>query len=1050
MKKGLLVVFAIFTYFSGNIAQVNDWENPKLTGVNRVEPHVIAIPYLDSKAAVLGDPKGTPLFLSLNGNWKFNWCKNPESRPVDFFKESYDVSSWKEIAVPGNWQFQGYDVPVYVNIRYPFAANPPFIPADYNPVGSYRKSIIVPMGWNERQVYLFMGAVNSFCYVWVNGQYVGMSKDSKTPAEFDVTKFVQPGKANTIAVQVFRWCDGSYLEDQDFWRLSGIERDVYLYATPKVHIYDFETKGELDEGYKNVHFSVKAKISNTSGKEVKGYQVEATLLDAAGKPFTTINAPKLDIQQNTEVLLEKDLVNPLKWSAEYPNLYTLVLQLKDKSGNVIEAFSSKVGFRKIEIKDGNLLVNGVRIMVKGVNRHEHDPVTAHVVSEESMLKDIRLMKLFNINTVRTAHYPNDPRWYELCDKYGLYIIDEANVESHGWHQWGEKTLAKNPDWLDAHMDRTKRMVERDKNHPCIITWSLGNEAGDGPNFEATYKWLKERDLSRPVQYEQAQLKEHTDIYCPMYARIEHLKEYASKPQKRPLILCEYEHSMGNSTGNIKDYWDVIYTSPYLQGGCIWDWVDQSFAGKGKTAKDTCWLYGGDFGILNDIPSDTNFCCNGLVSSNRLKHPGLWEVKKVYQNLTIKAIDLKAGKFELFNNYDFTDMNQFEILWTILENGKPIANGSIANQQIPPHKSKQVGIAYPNINLLEGAEYYLTVSFKTKGVSELIPKGYEVAWEQFQLPMAKPAKLLDASKLAKLYLKNNVPNSPVIDGSNFSITFDATRGTLSRFRYDTVQYVLSPIVPDFWRAPTDNDCGNKMPERCKIWKSAFDNVKVDSFKVTQTAPFLVEVNVVYSVPTIESTFKTKYIIYGNGEILVKHNFIPGSKNLPEIPRVGVKMALPLKLENVTWYGRGPHENYQDRNSGARLAIHQKDISEFFFPYVRPQECGNVTDVRWMSLKDNFSNGFMVVGLQPLSMNALAVNPDDLNWSPATRHACEVRKGNAITLHIDLVQMGVGGDDSWGAPVHKQYTIPCKEYSFSYKLKPFTFKEGNEEMLLKALY
>lgn len=1050
-RLSVIFISALVFCFTFNLrSQINDWENPHLTGLNNTAPHTLAHPYLDEKAALAGVLTRSPYYLSLNGKWKFNWAKNPAERPEGFHSEKFDISSWPEIQVPGNWQFQGYDIPVYVNIKYPFHANIPFVPNDYNPVGSYKKSLTIPMGWAQRQVFLHMGGVNSFVYVWVNGQYVGLNKDSKTPAEFDISKYVKPGSTNSISLQVFRWNDGSYLEDQDFWRLSGIERDVYLFATPKQHIHDFFIKSDLDAEYKNGLFSAEIDVINyTPEKEFKDLIVELSLLDATGKKVFPAISKKVDLKTAAKVNFDQKVLNPLKWSAEYPNLYTALIILKDKTGKTIEAMTFSTGFRKVEIKDGNFLINGQRVYIKGVNRHEHDPVNGHVVSEASMLQDIKLMKKFNINTVRTSHYPNDPRWYELCDKYGLYVIDEANIESHGWHQWDSLTLAKNADWFAAHLNRTKRMVERDKNHTCIITWSLGNEAGDGPNFEKTYKWIKERDNSRPVQYEQAGEKAHTDIVCPMYPSFDYLRSYSAKPQKRPFIMCEYTHSMGNSTGNIRDYWDLIKSSPYLQGGCIWDWVDQSFVGT-INKKDTCWLYGGDFGDLFKIRSDSNFCCNGLVNSNRTPHPGLWEVKKVYQNISVKAKDIKEGKFEFINEYDFTDLNQFEILWNILEDGKSVANGNVGIQQIPPYKSKEIKINYPSIILQEGAEYSIVFSFRTKAVTAIIPKAHEVAWEQFMLPWEKAAIKPDITKLTKLKIKNANPDKPVIEGLNFSIGFDSKTGKMVSYYYDTTEFVKMSPEPDFWRAPTDNDFGNKMPLRCAVWKNTFSNARLDSFSIVQASVFQVNVKTVYNLPDVQGKISIIYSIWSNGEVGVNTRFTPSRTDLPEIPRFGMKIGIPVWFNMVSWYGRGPHENYQDRNSGALLARHSKSVSDFFFPYIRPQENGNVTDVRWMSVKDNRGNGLMIVGNKPLSMRTLSVNPEDLNYSPETKHACSVRKNNFVTINIDMAQMGVGGDDSWGARVHPQYTLPAKEYSYGFRMKPFTVADGGEEKVLKNMY
>lgn len=1047
-----ILSFFLLLVSSSIVAQLpnNDWENPKLTGINNEAPHTLIHPFVDTKAALANEIKSSPFYLSLNGKWKFNWVKSPDERPLDFYTDKFDDSSWKDIIVPGDWQFQGYDIPVYVNIRYPFKSNPPYIPSEYNPVGSYLKSITIPAGWGGREIFLFLGSVNSFVYVWVNGQFIGMSKDSKTPAEFDITKVVKPGSSNTIALQVFRWCDGSYLEDQDFWRLSGIERDVYLYSTAKTRIRDIEIVPDLDNEYKNGSLTVKAEIINyNAAKEVKDLTFETTLISALGKNVAPAQSKMVDVKDRNYVTIEQKILNPLKWSAECPNLYTVLVTIKDKKGNIIESSSYKTGFRKIEIKEGNLLVNGTRVLIKGVNRHEHDPVTAHVISESSMIRDIKLMKLFNINTVRTSHYPNDPLWYDLCDKYGLYVIDEANIESHGIGYDPDKTLANKPEWANAHMDRIQRMVERDKNHPSILIWSLGNEAGDGKNFEDTYKWIHQRDKTRPVQYEQAGEKLHTDIVCPMYPGIDNLKEYSSRPQNRPYIMCEYSHAMGNSNGNIKDYWDVIKSSPYLQGGCIWDWVDQSYANVNEN-KDTCWYFGGDYGSVNNIETDYNFCCNGLVCSNRKPHPSLWEVKKVYQNISVKALDIETGKFELSNNYDFTDINQFTAEWSILENGVSVASGNIANQQIPPHKTKEIAITYPNVKLTDGAEYSLVFSFKTKGVGEIIPKGHEVAWEQFELKWKKPAVKPDLTSLPKIRIKSNDPDKPEVEGMNFKLTFDGKSGLITSYRYDTTEYIYASPFPDFWRAPTDNDNGNNFQKRCAIWKNAFDNVSLDSFTITQTNSYTVNIRSILNAPVIAGKFYVNYTIFGNGEVLVNCRFLTGKTNLPEIPRVGMRFGVPGKFGNITWFGKGPHENYQDRNSGALLARHKRKVSEFFFPYVRPQECGNLTEVRWMSLKDNLGNGLIIVGSQPLSMSALNINTEDLEQAPKMRHACEVRKSNIITLHVDLVQMGVGGDNSWGALVHPEYTIPVKEYTYTYKIKPFTSMEGNEDKILKSIY
>jgi beta-galactosidase len=1004
---------------------------------------------MDARSALRGEIAASPYFLNLNGKWKFNWVQSPDERPLEFYKNDFNDAAWKDITVPSDWQFQGYDIPIYVNYRYPFPANPPYISNAYNPVGSYRKKVIIPKGWNERETFFYAGGVNSMMYLWVNGQFVGMSKDSKTPAEFRITRFIKPGEENTIAVQVFRWCDGSYLEDQDFWRLSGIEREVYLYSAPKQHIADFFLSGDLDNTYTDGIFSVSTLLQNyNSAKEIKGLKLEISLMDGTGKKIFPSKLLTFNIKDTTTLNFSQKVVNPAKWTAETPNLYTVLLVLMDKNNIPIEAMTQQIGFRKVEIKNGNLLINGVKVLLKGVNRHEHDPFTGHVITEASMIQDIKLMKLHNINTVRTSHYPNHPRWYELCDKYGLYVIDEANIESHGWHQWDDKTLAKDPTWLNAHLDRTKRMVERDKNHPCIIIWSLGNEAGDGPNFENTYKWIKQRDNSRPVQYEQAKENAHTDIFCPMYPFIEQLKAYDSKKPYRPLIMCEYSHAMGNSNGNLKEYWDVIRSSNFLQGGCIWDWVDQSYAR--IDGKDTCWLFGGDFGTVNNIPSDTNFCCNGLVSSNRTLHPALWEVKKQYQSLWAKAIDLTEGRFELYNEYDFTDMSVFDLTWSIYEDGKPILTTNLGIQQIPPHNKKEIKIKYPVLPLKPESEYSLVFSFKTKAVTEMIPKGYEVAWEQYMLPWKKEAIKPDISKYPKLRILSFNPDKPIIQGNNFSITFDAKSGLLLTYLYDTTHIIRKSPLPDFWRAFTDNDKGNNMPQRCGIWRNALQNMTLDSFSVIPANPYQVIVKAVYHLPVVDAYYYSNYSIFGNGEIIVTNRFVPQGKSLPEMPRMGMQFAIPCWYEYMTWYGCGPSENYVDRNSGSIIAQHIQLLSKLALPYVRPQEYGNHTQVRWMTLKDSRGNGLMIAGYEPLNMRALKDNVEDLNWSPNTRHACEVKKGENITVNVDLFQMGVGGDNSWGAPVHTEYIYPAKEYSYTFRLMPFKNNPADEKSILLNMY
>jgi len=719
-----------------------DWENPEIVGRNKELPHVTLMLYPEIKSAIKGEVSSSPFFLSLNGLWKFHWVKKPEERPLDFYQVEFDDSGWRKIPVPSNWQMFGYGIPIYTNIKYPFGkADPPHIPHDNNPVGSYRLRFKVPHTWHGRQVFLHFDGVESAFYLWVNGKKVGYNQGSRTPAEFNITPYLKKNE-NLLAVEVFRWSDGSYLEDQDFWRLSGIFRDVYLFSTDNLHIRDFWAIADLDENYRDGELKVNVKIVN-HGRKSLPVKVEAQLLDSEEKPLIKPITWEGRIERSSEISLDlkQSVKNPKKWSAEDPNLYTLLLSLKKESGETIEVIPCKVGFRKVEIKGGQLLLNGVPILIKGVNRHEHDPDTGHTISVESMIHDIKLMKRFNINAVRTSHYPNDPKWYDLCDKYGLYLVDEANIESHGIGYKPEKTLGNKPEWKKAHMDRTKRMVERDKNHPSVIIWSLGNEGGDGINFEATSAWIHERDPTRPVHYERAEERPHTDIICPMYPYPNRVYKYAVKELKRPFIMCEYAHAMGNSVGDLSAYWYLIYRYKHLQGGFIWDWVDQGLRkkvpekkarpegieAKDDRDKDYFWAYGGDFGPP-DTPSDGNFCMNGLVAPDRFPHPSLYEVRKVYQYIQIEPLDLEEGKVKILNRYDFTNLRDFEGLWTLKANEMVISRGRLPVLNIPPGKSEEIKIPFEKPSLEPGREYWLDISFRLYRPTLWAKRGHEIAWE----------------------------------------------------------------------------------------------------------------------------------------------------------------------------------------------------------------------------------------------------------------------------------------------------------------------------------
>jgi beta-galactosidase len=1008
-----------------------DWENPAILHVGTEAPRATFIPFPDAAAALRLEPEASPRYLTLNGLWRFHWSPRPADRPLDFMKPSADVSEWAETPVPSNWMLQGYDIPIYVNSAYEFARNPkpPFVPHDRNPVGSYRRTFTVPPDWAGMDVYLQFGAVKSFFYVWVNGEKLGFSKDSKTPAEWNITRFLKPGE-NVLAGEVYRWSDGSYLECQDFWRLAGIERDVYLYAAPKGRIRDFEVRAGLDAAYRNGRLAVAVEIGGGTATGLDR-SITATLLDAAGKRVWSAKRPPVAAGDGPAVArFETTLPNVARWSAETPDLYRLVLESRDGDGRPLEAVTSKIGFRTSEIKDGRLLVNGVPVLLKGVNRHEHDPWTGHVVSEASMRDDIELMKRSNINAVRTCHYPDDPRWYELCDESGLYLVDEANIESHGMG-YGPRSLAKDPAWGPAHLDRVRRMAERDKNHPSVIIWSLGNEAGDGVNFERAYAWLKERDPSRPVQYERAGQRPHTDIYCPMYASIEEMLEYVSEKPSRPLIQCEYAHSMGNSTGNLQDYWDAIESHDQFQGAFIWDWVDQGFAAKTAPGR-SYWAFGGDFGPP-DVPSDGNFCCNGLVSPDRTPHPALEEVKKVYQYVKFRAADLSGGRIELRNGYGFIGLERFELAWDITEDGRTVASGTVPGPSVAPGGRAVVRLPLPRLPSLPGRDYYLDLALRTRQVSPGLPKGHIVAAEQIRLA-AVPAAPAAAPDLPPLTIDDG-PRFLRVSGPDFAVRFDRLTGSLDSFSQDGRELLAAGIEPNYWRAPTDNDFGNQMPRRLAVWRRASLYRDLRSIDTRASGPGHVTVTVAYAVAGGQATQTLSYEIGGDGAVRLRSALDPkDGAELPELPRFGLRLAVPRSFDRVRWFGRGPFENYGDRKTAAFIGLHETTAGEAF-PYVSPQEYGNRTDTRWLAVRDDEGRGLLVAGDPVLEFSAHPYWPEDLTQeSRGSKHPFEVHERDFVCLTLDAAQMGVGGDDSWGARVHPQYTLPAKATAFTLVLRP----------------
>ncbi len=1035
MKKTVVLIaglglLAVSTAPSQNGPE--DWENPAVLHTGTEAPRAAFVPFPDAASALRLGPGESPRYLSLNGPWRFHWSPRPADRPLDFWKPSADVDAWAETPVPSNWMFQGYDYPIYVNTSYEFAPNPkpPFVPHDHNPVGSYRRTFTVPAAWDGMDVILHFGAVKSFFYAWVNGEKLGFSKDSKTPAEWDITRFLEPGE-NVLAVEVYRWSDGSYLECQDFWRLAGIERDVYLTAAPKVHIRDYEVRAGLDASYKNGRLEVAVELGGDPGAGAARPSVSLALFDPAGKKAWSAKRPAAASGDGPAVVrFDADLAHVAQWSAETPALYRLVLELTAAGGKALEAISSRIGFRTTEVKNGQLLVNGAPILLKGVNRHEHDPYTAHVIPEDSMRRDIELMKQSNINAVRTCHYPDDPRWYELCDEYGLYLVDEANIESHGMG-YGPGSLAKDPAWGPAHLDRVARMVERDKNHPSIIIWSLGNEAGDGVNFESAYAWLKKRDPSRPVQYEQAGLKAHTDIYCPMYESIEGMIKSLADTPSRPLIQCEYAHSMGNSTGNLQDYWDAIESHERLQGGFIWDWVDEGFAAKTANG-DPFWAFGGDYGPA-DVPSDQNFCCNGLVAPDRTPHPALFEVKKVYQFVKFLAADLAAGRIEVRNGYDFIGLDRFELVWDLAADGRTVAAGTVPKLAVAPHASLIVSLPLPRPAPEPGREYSLNVSLHAREASPGIPRGYAVAAEQFFLPAAAGAAAAEPA-LPPLTIEDG-PRFVRLVGQDLAVRFDRLTGDLDSFVVGGRELIASGIEPNFWRAPTDNDFGNEMPRRLAVWRRASLYRDLRSLEARQAGLGRATVTVSYTLAGGLAVQTLEYAVGGDGRIVLRSTLaLKAGAKLPEIPRIGLKMALPGGFDRILWYGRGPFENYWDRKTAAFVDLYETTATEPI-PYVSPQEYGNRTDTRWLAIRDGEGWGVLVAGDPVLEFSAHPFWPEDLTQeSRGSKHPPDVERRDLVCLTLDAAQMGVGGDDSWGARVHFQYTLPAKDTRFTLTFRP----------------
>jgi beta-galactosidase len=1017
------------------------WEDPQVNAINRLPMRSSFFAFEDAGLAETGNPEKSARFQSLNGQWSFAWAKAPSLRPVGFEQPGYDVSKWAKVAVPGNWELQGFDIPHYVNIEYVFPANQPYLPADYNPVGSYRRDFEVPKGWSGQQVVLHFGAVQSAYYVWVNGKQAGYSEDSRLPAEFDVTKLLKPGR-NTLAVEVYRFADGSYLEDQDMWSLSGIFRDVYLFVRPQTHVADLTFNAGLAADLKTGTLDLEVALS--PGAARAGMSVRARLLDQGQELYSAqsrVNGPS--------VRFTTRLPGIEAWSAETPRLYPLEVTLLDRNGQVVEVIRRQAGFRNAAMIGGLFTINGKPVKIRGVNRHEHDPETGHYVSRERMEQDVRLMKQLNINAVRTAHYPNDPYFYELADKYGLYLVDEANIESHEYMQMGDQAkppktradyqLGFKPEWEKSHLERVERMVQRDRNHASIVLWSLGNEAGIGPAFDKAAERVRALDPTRPVTYggygtiDGHSVWPHSDIYTPMYDSVAEMIDYAKSDHPQPMIQAEYAHAMGNSLGNFKEYWDAIYANPRLQGGFIWDWVDQTLYKTDEKGR-RFFAYGGDFGP-SPRPDSDNFLANGIVQSDRTLNPHAWEMKKVYQPMAfVLAPD---GGLAVTNRHAFIGLSGFDFRWRLEADGAVVASGELASVNADPGAT--VTVALPAEALVKDGktERYLTVEATAKaGTISLVEAGALVAWEQFELD--RPT-LAIASPSAKPAVVAASPGSLAVTvGTGAVLRFDTSTGELTSWVRGGQELLKAGLTPNLWRAPVDNDAGgNWLLRTSAVWKKATADRKLVSFSHSVKGE-VVTVSSLYALGQGTAKFRIDHLILPNGMVEVRASFLPEKSGLPILPRVGVSLELPGAYSQLEWFGRGPHENHWDRKYGSAVGRYRSTVAEQYHDYSRPQETGNKSDVRWFALRDAMGRGLAFAADGLLGFSALPMTQADLDHDRTAkapnRHGGLVEFRDLVAINIDHMQMGVGGINSWGERPLPQYRIPARDYAWRFRMMP----------------
>lgn len=1023
--RNLFALVIAFVIASVAVAQDPYWENPEVYAENKLPARATLIPYLAADDALKRGE--SPLVMDISGEWKFSWSATPDAAPEGFEAVDYDDSAWGSIPVPGNWEINGYGVPIYTNVNYPHPMNPPYIPHTDNPTGCYRYKFTLPEAWDARRTILHFESGLAAMHIWVNGAKVGYSEGTKTAVEFDITEYLHSGD-NLLAIKGFRWCDGSYLEDQDFWRLSGFDRAVKLYSVDNVRIGDVFAIGDLDRSYKMGLYDAVVEIESVDDALFTGF-VELTLFDAEGRTVKRLTK-SVEVADRCAVSFTFKLPKVRVWSHEHPNLYTSVITLKRADGAVVESTSCRTGFRKVEIRDAQLLLNGRRLMINGVNLHEHNPATGHVINRELMLKDIELMKRNNINAVRTSHYPQPTEWYDLCDEYGLLLVDEANIEAHGCGTGYQESYpdfhpSHRPEWKGAHHDRIRSMVERDKNHPSVIIWSMGNESSDGEVYNEAYRWIKGRDRSRFVQFEQGYGGPNTDITCPMYPPMAELRAYAERENPtKPYIMCEYAHAMGNSTGNLREYFDIMEGKAHMQGGFIWDWVDQGIDATGRDGRHY-WAYGGDFGAWM-YTHDENFCCNGLVSPDRTPHPGLNEVRKVYQDLEFELVDDK--RLRVYNNMHDTDLSEFSLWYDVCRNGVNVSSvEEVECPRCPVGGSVDMPIEYAIDD--SDAEWTLTVYACCNEKPELLNERHIVAEEQFVL---QPYSFPTACPEGKIEVERGDGWIAAYVGQTGAM-FHTGNGRLMRYVSEGRDIMKELPEPWFWRAMTDNDWGEGLQRTANVWRT---NRRKALGATVEEFDDRVVVKGEYYLVDAPSYYTTIYTFRADGSLQVEVEWRRDGEYVPELPRFGMRMSFAEDYKNFKFYGRGPWENYADRCESSFLGLYAQSTDEQLFSYVRPQESGNKTDVRWLELTNAEGVGIRVEGLQSLSVSAMPYRSEDLDpgMTKKQMHYSDIEPRREVILHVDLAQRGLGGDTSWGASPHDPYRLTADSYSYGYIITP----------------